>query len=121
VDNGHRPGSAHAPTALPYRCGQLPDWNDGRKDITNVCKAEFDLRLRLSAKAAPPDVGPNGKVISPRTYVSTQEQERLWNWGLHEDELLVNRMSVALLAQSILLVAAVGILTTLTQVQQIEL
>jgi hypothetical protein len=39
-----------------------------------------------------------------------QELERLWTWGLHEDELLVNRMSVSLLAQSILLVAAVGIL-----------
>ena len=43
--------------------------------------------------------------------ISTRELDRLWDWGLHEDELLVNRMSVSLLAQSILLVAAVGILT----------
>ena len=42
---------------------------------------------------------------------SDRELDRLWEWGLHEDELLVNRMSVALLAQSILLVAAVGALT----------
>jgi hypothetical protein len=40
-----------------------------------------------------------------------RQVDRLWAWTLNEDGLLINRMSVSLLAQSILLAAAVGLLT----------
>jgi hypothetical protein len=65
----------------------------------------------IAVDGASGDVGANEQVIDSQPGVSMHELDRLWNWGLHEDELLVNRMSVSLLAQSILLVASVGILT----------
>jgi hypothetical protein len=64
-----------------------------------------------AAEATCPGGGADKQVASSEPPMSTRELDRLWGWGLHEDELLVNRMSVSLLAQSILLVAAVGILT----------
>lgn len=65
----------------------------------------------VAPEAAGQNAGTNEQAIRPESRVRAHELDRLWEWGLHEDELLVNRMSVSLLAQSILLVAAVGILT----------
>jgi hypothetical protein len=67
--------------------------------------------VAVAVEGASRDVGANEQVTGSQPGVSMNDLDRLWNWGLHEDELLVNRMSVSLLAQSILLVAAVGILT----------
>ena len=85
---------------------QLSGHEDEREGSRDVAKDQgADAYSSLSPHNL---VTGSDSVSSPE--VRAREVERLWAWGMHEDGLLVNRMSVCLLAESILLVSAVGIL-----------
>jgi hypothetical protein len=46
----------------------------------------------VASEAASQNVGTNEQANRPEPRVSAHELDRLWEWGLHEDELLVNRI-----------------------------
>jgi hypothetical protein len=53
-----------------------------------------------------------GNLPSTANLDSVQERDRLWAWGLHEDNLLSTRVSVFLLAQSILIAVTAAVINT---------